>query len=84
MSKTPKQNITPLMCLVYNFSNVSTEIKFHVNKNTEVPYCITYNNSGVIKGSRDLLLEFGTPSIYLGNVCVIVDISQSICQSVRI
>ena len=48
MSKTPKQNITPLVCLVYNFSNVSSEIKFHVNKNTEVPYSITYNNSGVI------------------------------------
>ena len=35
MSKTPKQNITPLVCLVYNFSNVSTEIKFQVHPQGE-------------------------------------------------
>jgi len=35
MSKTSKQNITPLMCLAYNFSNMTTEVQLiHVNKNT--------------------------------------------------
>ena len=48
MSKTPKQNITPLMCFAYNFSDMSTEVQFHVNKNTKVPYCVTCSNSAVI------------------------------------
>ena len=51
MSKTTKQNITPLirlMCLAYNFSNISTEVQFHVNKNSQLPYCVTFSNSAVI------------------------------------